>query len=433
MLSRLATVFKVRDLRNKVLFTILVIGLYQLGSNIPVPGVNVRALNQLKAGGGGILGYLSLFTGNAILKMAIFGLGIMPYITSTIIVQMLTSVIPKFAAWRDEGAAGIRRLTQVTRFLTVGLALIQASSLVYAFHTGSIFSSSTPPNLIPNFSIPKAMYMVLVLTAGTAFVMWLGELITQRGIGQGLSILIFSNVVAYYPGVGSVVLAQAGALKLTIIILVTLAMFAFIVAMELGQRRIQVTFAQRLQGRRLLGGQSTYIPLKVNQAGVVPVIFASSILYMPLFVAPFLPKHGTFWGWLHNVINRDFLGGGTSLVYIVLYGFLIVVFTFFFVAIVWDPAQQADIIRKQGGYIPGIRPGAATERYLRRIVNRITLPGAVYLAVFAAAPGALLALWNIGAAPYYGTTVLISAGVMLETLRQLDSQLLMRNYEGFFS
>lgn len=432
-LGRLANIFKVSDLRNRVLFTIFIIAFYQLGANLPVPGVDIQKLNQLKVTSGGILAYLSLFTGNAIQKMAVFGLGIMPYITSSIIVQMLTTVIPKLTQWRDEGAVGQRKLTQVTRYLTVALAIMQASGLAFAFHNGGILNTSTPEDFIPDFTFLRVSYIVLTLTAGTAFVMWLGELITQRGIGQGMSILIFANVVATLPGVGSQVLAQGGPFKLTVIILATLAMLVAIVAMEQGQRRIPVTFAKRLQGRRMYGGQTTYIPLKVNQSGVVPVIFASSLLYMPVILSNVLPAHGFFWGRLHDIINNDIVNGGTSLTYIFSYGFLIIVFAFFFVRIVWDPHQQADIIRKQGGYIPGYRPGPPTEAYLSRVLNRITLPGSIYLAVFATLPAILLAFWHIGSVPYYGTTVLISVGVTLETLRQIDSQLLMRNYEGFLS
>jgi preprotein translocase subunit SecY len=432
-LGRLGNIFKVSDLRNRVLFTIFVVAFYQLGANLPVPGVDIQKLNQLKVTSGGILAYLSLFTGNAIQKMAVFGLGIMPYITSSIIVQMLTTVIPKLTQWRDEGAVGQRKLTQVTRYLTVALALMQASGLAFAFHNGGILNTSTPEDFIPDFTFLRVSYIVLTLTAGTAFVMWLGELITQRGIGQGMSILIFANVVATLPGVASQVLAQGGPFKLTVIIVATLIMLVAIVWMEQGQRRIPVTFAKRLQGRRMYGGQTTYIPLKVNQSGVVPVIFASSLLYMPVILSNVLPSHGFFWGRLHDIINNDIVNGGTSLTYIFSYGLLIVVFAFFFVRIVWDPHQQADIIRKQGGYIPGYRPGPPTEGYLSRVLNRITLPGSLYLAVFATLPAILLALWHIGSVPYYGTTVLISVGVTLETLRQIDSQLLMRNYEGFLS
>jgi preprotein translocase subunit SecY len=433
MLSRLANIFRVADLRNKVLFTIFVIAFYQLGANIPVPGVDITKLNQLKSTSGGILAYLSLFTGGAINKMAIFGLGIMPYITASIIVQMLTGVIPKLQDWRDQGAAGQKKLTQLSRIITVGLAVLQSSGLVYAFHSGGILNTGSNTDYIPDYTFPRFVFIVMTLTAGTAFVMWLGELITQRGIGQGMSILIFANVVSTLPGTGSQVLAQGGGFKFAIIVLFTIALFVAIVAIEQGQRRIQVTFAKRLQGRRMYGGQSTYIPLKVNQSGVIPVLFAVSILNIPVLFSQVVPSKGFFWGWLHGFINNDLVNGGTSFVYIAFYGGFIVLFAFFFVRIAWDPAQQADIIRKQGGYIPGIRPGPPTETYLSKVLNRITLPGSFYLAVFAVAPAILLAFWNIGSVPYYGTTVLISAGVTLETLRQIDSQLLMRNYEGFLS
>ncbi len=428
MLSRLSNIFKVGDLRKKVLFTVFVIGAYQLGANIPVPGVDVHQLQALKqqAQNNGILAYLSLFTGGAITKMAVFGLGIMPYITSSIIVQMLTTAIPKLAEWREQGPVGQKKLTQTTRYLTVGLAIMQASGLTYAFHTGGIFNTGSSVDLIPDWTFPRAAFIVLTLTAGTAFVMWLGELITQHGIGQGMSILIFANVVATLPGVGAIVLSQAGQFKFWVIMALTLAMLVAIVFMEQGQRRIQMVIAKRIVGRRQMAGQSTYIPLKVNQSGVVPVIFASSLLYIPVLLSNIIP-----WQPLTNFVKNNL--ASTSIIYIFTYGALIVLFAFFFVRIQFDPQLQAEQIRKQGGYIPGIRPGLPTERYLSRILNRITLPGSLYLAIFAVLPAIPLVLWNIKQVPFFGVTVLISVGVTLETLRQLDGQLVMRNYESFLN
>ena len=428
MLSSLKNIFKVPDLRNKVVFTLLVIGLYQLGANIITPYISISQVQKLEAAAkqAGILGFLNLFSGGGLLKMAVFGLGIMPYITSSIIIQLLSTVIPKLEEWRDQGAVGQKKLTQTTRYLTIGLALLQSSGLVYVFHNNaaSLLGGSTSIDLIPNFTLWRAGFIVLTLTAGTAFVMWLGELITQRGIGNGMSILIFANVVAGIPGGYGAVLAQGGRVKFGTILALTLVLLVVVVFMEQGQRRIPVTFAKRVVGRRMYGGQSTYIPLKVNQAGVIPIIFASSLLYIPVLMANVIPWTG-FRTFVNNHIQP------TSLLYVASYGVLIFAFTFFYVYVAFDPHQQADVIRKQGGYIPGIRPGPPTERYLSRILNRITVPGGLYLALVAVAPSILMALWNIHSYPFYGTTLLISVGVSLETMRQIDSQLMMRNYEGF--
>jgi preprotein translocase subunit SecY len=428
MLSSLKNIFKVPDLRNKVLFTLLVIGLYQLGANIIVPFVSIKEVQTLEseASKAGILGFLNLFSGGGLLRMAIFGLGIMPYITSSIIIQLLSTVIPKLEEWRDQGAVGQKKLTQTTRYLTIGLALLQSSGLVYVFHTGaqSLLGGSQKIDLIPDFTFYRAGFIVLTLTAGTAFVMWLGELITQRGIGNGMSIIIFASVTAGIPAGGSAVLATGGDVKFGIICGLTVVLIVFIVFMEQGQRRIPVTFAKRVVGRRMYGGSSTYIPLKVNQSGVIPIIFASSLLYIPVLLANIVPWLG-FRTFVNNHIQP------TSLLYVASYGVLIFAFTFFYVYVAFDPHQQADIIRKQGGYIPGIRPGQPTERYLARILNRITVPGGLYLAVVAVLPSLLMALWNLRAYPFYGTTLLIAVGVTLETMKQIDSQLMMRNYEGF--
>ncbi len=429
MLSSLKNIFKVPDLRNKVVFTLLIIGLYQLGANLIVPFVSIKEIQQLEAQAksAGILGFLNLFSGGGLLKMALFGLGIMPYITSSIIIQLLSTVIPKLEEWRDQGAIGQKKITQTTRYVTIGLALLQASGLVYVFHNGAaglLGSSSSNIDLIPNFNLYRAGFIVLTLTAGTAFVMWLGELITQRGIGNGMSIIIFANVVAGIPAGGALILSQGGKFEFGVIVALTLVLLVFVVFMEQGQRRIPVTFAKRVVGRRSYGGSSTYIPLKVNQSGVIPIIFANSMLYIPILLANVVP-----WVAFRTFVNDRITP--TSLVYVASYGVLIFAFTFFYVYVAFDPHQQADIIRKQGGYIPGIRPGPSTERYLARILNRITVPGGLYLAVVAVLPSLLMALWNIQGYPFYGTTLLIAVGVSLETMRQIDSQLMMRNYEGF--
>jgi len=428
LLSSLKNIFKVPDLRNKVVFTLFVIGLYQLGANVICPYISIKQVQALETAAkqAGILGFLNLFSGGGLLRMAIFGLGIMPYITSSIIIQLLSTVIPKLEEWRDQGAVGQKKITQTTRYLTIGLALLQSSGLVYVFHNnaGGLLGTSTSIDLIPNFTIWKAIFIVLTLTAGTAFVMWLAELITQRGVGNGMSILIFANVVAGIPAGGGAVLAQGGRLKFGIILGLTIVLIVAVVFMEQGQRRIPVSFAKQVVGRRTVGGASTYIPLKVNQSGVIPIIFASSLLYIPVLLSNVLPFQG-FRTFVNNHIQP------TSLLYVLAYGILIFAFAFFYVYVAFDPHQQADIIRKQGGFIPGIRPGPPTERYLSRILNRITVPGGLYLAIVAVLPSLLMALWNLRAYPFYGTTLLIAVGVSLETMKQIDSQLMMRNYEGF--
>jgi preprotein translocase subunit SecY len=407
------------------------VAIYQLGANVPVPGVSLAAVHSLEseARKGGILGFLDLFSGGALTRVAVFGLGIMPYITSSIIVQLLTTVIPKLEEWRDQGAVGERKLTQLTRYMTVGLAVLQSTGLVFFFHgnLSSILGSAAGNiNLIPHFTPPRVLFIVLTLTAGTAFVMWLAELITQRGVGQGMSILIFASVVAGLPAGGLAILKSGGAFKFAVVLLLFVVLMVAIVFTEQGQRRIPVTFAKRVVGRKMYGGGSTYIPLKVNQAGVIPIIFANSVLYLPVLLSNVIP-----WAAFRTFTNNH-LASPTSFWYIGLYGVLIILFTFFYVTVTFDPHQQSEIIRKQGGYIPGIRPGPPTEKYLSSILNRLTLPGSLFLAAVALLPSVLLALWGLGNEyPFLGTTILIAVGVALETMKQIDSQLMMRNYEGF--
>ena len=426
MLRRLSNIFRVPDLRNKVLFTIAIICLYQLGANLPIPGVSwsqVQAL-QAKASGSGVLGFLNLFSGGALTRLAVFGLGVMPYITSSIVIQLLTTVIPKLAEWRDQGPEGQKRITHTTRYLTIGLALLQSTGLVYAFHGHDQALLGYTIDLIPRFNLWLGLFMVLIMTAGTGFVMWLAELITQRGIGQGMSLLIFANVVAGLPAGGQAVWQQGGPAKFYIILIISVALLFFIVFMDQGQRRIPVTFARRVVGRREMGGNSTYIPLKVNQSGVIPIIFASSVLYIPILLSNIVP-----WASFTSFVNSSLRP--TSFFYIGADFLLILGFTFFYVYIAFEPHQQADQLRQQGGFVPGIRPGEPTERYFSRMLSRLTVVGALFLASVAVIPSILMALWNINRFPYYGTTLLIAVGVALQTMQQIDSQLMMRNYEGF--
>jgi preprotein translocase subunit SecY len=432
--------FRVPDLRNKVFFTVFIIFIFRIGSYVPVPYVDFHAILELKKSNGnaGAVGFLDMFSGGALTSAAVFALGIMPYITSSIIMQLLGVVIPKLEQWQQEGQTGQKKITQWTRYLTVALALMQSTALVFVMKSGNggLLGQSgftLPPGtvLIHPFTPYRAALIVLTWTAGTALVMWLGELITQRGIGNGMSILIFTSVVSRLPFQGGSVLSNSGSFKFTVIIFIALLMILAIVAVESGQRRIPVQFAKRVVGRRMYGGQSTYIPLKVNQSGVIPVIFASSLLSFPAILATVLPSS---WSGAKAWISNNLVGNGTlSWFYVLAYGLLILFFAYFYTAIAFNPAQQADIIRKQGGFIPGIRPGPPTERYLAKVLNRITLPGALFLMVIALIPMFVLKLWNITQFPFGGTSILITVGVMLETMKQLDSQLMMRNYEGFLS
>ncbi|MHB8671964.1 MAG: preprotein translocase subunit SecY, partial [Acidimicrobiales bacterium] len=348
MFSSLKNMFKVPDLRNKIVFTLFVIALYRLGSNVTVPGIDFAQVQQLQrtAAHGGVLGFLNLFSGGALTQMAVFALGIMPYITASIIMQLLAVVIPKVEQWQQQGAVGQKKITQWTRYMTVGLAILQATGITYQFNNGLLGrngSTNTQLHLVRHFDVPHVTMIVLIITAGTALVMWLAELITQRGIGNGMSILIFANVVSRMPGQLGNVRAEGGDFVFGVVILMGLLMVLAIVFVEQGQRRIPVQFAKRVVGRRMYGGSSTYIPLKVNQAGVIPIIFASSVLAFPALLSNVIQ-----WRPAVTFMNR-YLLAPDNLVYISFYGILIIFFTYFYTAITFDPHQQADIIRKQGG------------------------------------------------------------------------------------
>jgi len=433
MLSRLRNMFRVPDLRNKIIFTIFVIAIYRVGSHIPVPYVDFSAIQDLQdqANNAGVVGFLDLFAGGAITRVALFFLGIMPYITASIIMQLLGVVIPKLEQWQQEGQTGQKKITQWTRYLTVALALVQSTGFVFALKEGQggLFGAAgfQGQNLIPGFNFPRAALIVLSWTAGTALVMWLAEVITQRGVGNGMSILIFASVVSTLPAQGGAIWSEGSKIQFLVIVAIGIGMIVGIVFVESGQRRIPVQFAKRVVGRRMTAGQNTYIPLKVNQSGVIPVIFASSILSFPALLAAVTP-----WLGVQEFIN-DNLVQNQSWFYIGCYTLLIIFFAYFYTAIAFNPAQQADIIRKQGGFIPGIRPGPPTERYLAKVLNRITLPGSLFLAFISIIPLLVFALWNIEQFPFGGVALLITVGVALETMKQIDSQLMMRNYEGFLT
>ena len=437
MLSIYRNMFKIPDLRGKILFTLAMFGVYRLGATIPVPGIDLDAVElfQSQQQAGGIYGLLNLFSGGALEGFSVFALGIIPYITASIIMQLLTVVIPRLQALQEEGESGRKVITQWTRYMTVILALIQSTGFTFLFHSGQFTGGI---DLIPNYTPGRVILIVLTMTAGTAMVMWLGELITQRGVGNGMSLIIFISIISQFPFVFGQIYGQTWATGFAIRFLIMMAVFLLmivaIIYVDQGQRRIPIQFAKRVRGRRVMGGQSTYIPLKVNTAGVIPVIFATSVLLIPSLLVTAIPSNADWLQVARRWIDENLGGGGQSVSwwYIAILFALIVFFTYFYTAIQFDPDQQAEMIQRQGGFIPGVRPGRQTAAHLRHILNRITLPGSIFLATISVLPAIAGAIWNLQIA-FSGVSILIVVGVALETMKQIESQLTMRNYEGILT
>jgi preprotein translocase subunit SecY len=426
MLSAFRNALKIPELRGKILFTVAIIAIYRLGSHLPVPGVDFDAVHAFLTNPGardpnGAFTLINLFSGGALTQFAIFALGIMPYITSSIIMQLLQVVIPRLEQLQKEGESGRKKIQQYTRYVTVFLALLQSASIVQLAHNKGIL----PLDIFPGLTPGRFALAVLTLTAGTALIMWLGELITQRGIGNGMSILIFTAIVARLPSEGANILRVNKAFMFGLVCFLGLLIIVAVIFVEQAQRRIPVQYAKRMVGRRMYGGQSTYIPLKVNQAGVIPIIFASSLLYIPVLLASIVNKP-----WMTTIVDK-FARTGSHPLYILSYFVLIIFFAYFYNSIAFNPVDTADNMKKYGGFIPGIRPGRQTAEYLNHILTRITLPGALFLGAVAILPFIALAAGNVQQFPFGGTAILITVGVGLETMKQIESQLLMRNYEGF--
>jgi preprotein translocase subunit SecY len=434
VLSAFGSAFRTPDLRKKLFFTLGMIALYRLGASMPTPNTNTKNINtcldQINNGASqGVYSLINLFSGGALLKLSVFALGIMPYITASIIVQLLVVVIPRFEQLKKEGQAGQQKLTQYSRYLTVGLAILQATGFIALARSGTLFQGCTESVLYRNDDLFALSTMVICMTAGTAVIMWMGELVTDRGLGNGMSVLIFTSIAARIPSEGNALLSNAGRFAFVLILALGMAIIAAVVFVEQAQRRIPVQYAKRMVGRRMYGGTSTYLPLKVNQAGVIPVIFASSLLYIPQLITQLQGSStSTATIWVNNnLINQS------SWVHITTYALLIIGFTYFYVSITFNPEERADDMKKYGGFIPGIRPGRPTAEYLGFVLSRITLVGALYLAVVAVLPNFFFSVTggNNQNFPFGGTAVLIMVGVGLDTVKQIESQLMQRNYEGF--
>ena len=425
MLSSIIDAFKVPELRKKILFTLAILALYRFGAYVPVPGIPFHEFATAFQDTGVAMTMLDLFTGGALSNFSVFSLGIMPYITASIIMQLMQGVIPAVGRWAREGDTGRRKITQVTRYLTLGLGLINAVGYLLLFKSpayGVQFSSDVPEAL-------TNIIIVFTLVAGTAFIMWMGELITQRGIGNGMSLIIFVSIVSRVPSAifSSATLTNdlGTGIALTIVILaVVLVCIPLIIFVERAQRRIPVNYAKRVQGRKMMGGQSTYIPLKVNAAGVIPIIFASCIIYFPAQLAAIFNVD-----WLTTFANWCSTGWLNWLLTVA----LIVFFAYFYTSMVFNPEETADNIRKQGGFIPGVRPGTATVQYIKNVINRVTLPGGIFIALIAVVPTIIFYFTNNQLIQAFGgTSILIMIGVALDTMSKVESQLKMYNYEGFF-
>jgi preprotein translocase subunit SecY len=413
--SWVANAWRVPELRKRVLFTALILALYRLGSWIPAPGVNSEQIKQFFSGQGGtLLGFLNVFSGGALSQFSLFALGIMPYVTASIILQLLTVVIPKLEELQKEGEAGYAKINQYTRYLTVALAAAQATGYAYLFKRQGALTSNSG----------RLVLIIITLTAGTTLLMYMGELITKRGIGNGISLLIFASILVSAPA-GVTAWYNGGPMEKLFFPLIALAIIVSVVFMQEGQRRIPIQYAKRMIGRKMTTGESTYMPLRVNMAGVIPIIFAAALLALPQTIGSFAPNSQTF-------INTHF--SPSSWAYIATEAFLIIVFTFFYTAVQFNPVDQADNLRKHGGYIPGIRPGPPTAQYLDRVLTRLTLPGSIFLASVAVLPSIFIKYGGFSQATSRalgGTSVLIVVGVALDTMRQMESQMMMRSYEGF--
>jgi preprotein translocase subunit SecY len=438
VLSAFASAFRTPDLRKKLLFTLAMIVLYRVGASVPTPNTNTAAintcLNTASQGTKNVYSLINLFSGGALLKLSAFALGIMPYITASIIIQLLVVVIPRFDQLKKEGQAGQQKLTQYSRYLTIGLAILQSTGFVALAKSGQLFAGCTdaqgnPLSVLYKEDIWTLSTMVICMMAGTAVIMWLGELITDRGVGNGMSVLMFTSIAARIPNEGNTILQRSGGFVFFLIICLGLAIIAAVVFVEQAQRRIPVQYAKRMIGRRQYGGTSTYLPLKVNQAGVIPVIFASSLMYIPQLISQLQGNNSSEFQRFVNtyLINQQ------SWFHISLYFLLIIFFTFFYVSITFNPVERADDMKKYGGFIPGIRPGRPTAEYLQFVLSRITLPGSIYLGIVAVLPNFFFSMTggNNQNFPFGGTAVLIMVGVALDTVKQIESQLMQRNYEGF--
>jgi preprotein translocase subunit SecY len=411
VLSWLANAWRVPELRRRVLFTALVLAVYRFGSWVPAPGVNPSALSSLL--NGGVFGLLSLFSGGSLGRLSIFALSIMPYVTASIVIQLLTAAVPSLEQLKREGEAGQAKITQYTRYGTVALAAAQATGYAYLFHSQGL-----------NIDTGRLVLVIVTWTAGCCLLMWLGEQITKRGIGNGISILIFASILTSAPqGINAWI--NGTPVEKLFLPIVVLGVIVAVVFVQEGQRRIPIQYAKRMVGRRQMGGQSTYMPLRVNMAGVIPVIFAAAVLALPQTLATFFPNTQSFIN--QHLTQRDWT-------YLIIEVLLIVVFTFFYTSVTFNPVDQADELRKYGGYIPGIRPGPPTAIYLDRVLTRLTLPGSLFLATVALIPSIVVNQFNFSQDTYRflgGTSVLIVVGVALDTMRQMESQMMMRSYEGF--